>query len=105
MQSEAELTSRSGWNTLLQGTQVSAAGGYAFAAGVGEKARSDARIILEGVRTTVQQSRTAKSDYVVWQSMSGSGSTTQTMALPSFAGGGTFTAPGGLNVQVPEGEV
>ena len=37
MQSEAELTSRSGWNTLLQGTQVSAAGGYAFAAGVGEK--------------------------------------------------------------------
>jgi filamentous hemagglutinin len=104
MQSEAELTSRSGWDTLLQGTQVSAAGGYAFAAGVGEKARSDARIILEGVKTTVQESKTAKSDYVVWQKQSGSGSTTQTMALPSFAGGGTFTAPGGILVQVPDGD-
>ena len=104
IQSEAELTSRSGWDTLLQGTQVSAAGGYAFAAGVGEKARSDARIILEGVRNTVQQSRTAKSDYVVWQKQSGSGSTTQTMALPSFAGGGTFSAPGGISVQIPDGD-
>jgi hypothetical protein len=104
MQSEAELISRSGWNTLLQGTQVSAAGGYAFAAGVGEKARSDARILLEGVKTTVQESKTAKSDYVVWQKQSGSGSTTQTMALPSFAGGGTFTAPGGILVQVPDGD-
>jgi filamentous hemagglutinin len=104
MQSEAELISRSGWNTLLQGTQVSAAGGYAFAAGVGEKARGDARIILEGVKTTVQESKTAKSDYVVWQKQSGSGSTTQTMALPTFAGGGTFTAPGGISVQIPEGD-
>ena len=44
------------------GTQVSAGGGYAFNAGVGEKARADARIIVEGVKTTVQQSRTSKSD-------------------------------------------
>jgi len=55
---------------LLQGTQVRAAGGYAFKAGVGDKAKADARIILEGVKTTVQQSRTATSDAVVWQSMS-----------------------------------
>ena len=55
---------------MLQGTQVSAGGGYAFNAGVGDKARADARIILEGVNTTVQQSRTSKSDYMVWQSMS-----------------------------------
>jgi len=64
--------SNSGGDTLLQGTQVSAGGGYAINAGVGEKARADARIILEGVKTTVQQSRTAKSDYVVWQSMANS---------------------------------
>ena len=70
LQSQAELTSRSGGDTLLQGTQVSAGGGYAFNAGVGDKARADARIILEGVNTTVQQSRTSKSDYMVWQSMS-----------------------------------
>jgi filamentous hemagglutinin len=103
MQSEAELVSSSGGNTLLQGTQVRANGGYRINAGVGDKARADARIILEGVKTTVQESKRAKSDYVVWQSMSGSGSTTETLALPSFAGGGTFTAPGGLSVQIPEG--
>jgi filamentous hemagglutinin len=104
LQSEGEPTSRSGGDTLMQGTQVNAAWGSSIEAGVGERARADARIILEGVRTTVQQSRTAKSDYVVWQSMSGSGSTTQTMALPSFAGGGTFTAPGGISVQIPDGD-
>ncbi len=105
LQSQGELISRSGWDTLLQGTLVSAAGGYSINAGVGERARADARILLEGVRTTVQQSRTAKSDYMVWQSMSGSGSTTQTMALPSFAGGGTFSAPGGLYVQIRDGDI
>ena len=103
LQSQAELASNSGGDTLLQGTQVSAGGGYAFNAGVGEKARADARVILEGVKTTVQQSKTSKSDYVVWQSQSGSGSNTQTLALPSFAGGGTLSAPGGLSVQIPDG--
>jgi filamentous hemagglutinin len=104
LQSQAELVSNSGGDTLLQGTQVRAGGGYAISAGVGDAARADARIILEGVKTTVQESKTAKSDYVVWQSMSGSGSTTQTMALPSFAGGGTFSATGGITVQIPDGD-
>jgi filamentous hemagglutinin family protein len=103
LQSEAELVSNSGGNTLLQGTQVSAGGGYTFNAGVGEKARADARMILEGVKTTVQQSRTSKSDAVVWQTLTNSGSNTETLALPSFAGGGTFSAPGGISVQIPEG--
>jgi len=71
---------------------------------VGDKAKADARIILEGVKTTVQESRTSTSDAVVWQSMSGSGSTTETLALPTFAGGGTFSAPGGLSVQIPDGD-
>jgi filamentous hemagglutinin len=104
LQSQAELVSNSGGDTLLQGTQVSAGGGYAFNAGVGERARADARIILEGVKTTVQQSRTSKSDAVVWQTITNSGSNTETLALPSFAGGGTFSAPGGLSVQLPEGD-
>jgi len=70
MEIEVELVSSSGGDTLLQGTQVRADCGYAFNAGVGDKAKVDARITLEGVRTTVQQSRTSKSDAVVWQSMS-----------------------------------
>ena len=36
LQSEAELVSNSGGDTLLQGTQVRAGGGYAINAGVGE---------------------------------------------------------------------
>ena len=83
--------------------RVRATGGYAFKAGVGHKARADARIILEGVKTTVQESRTAISDAKVWRSVSGSGGTIQNLALPSFAGGGTFSAPGGLSAQIPDG--
>ena len=51
----------------------------------------------------MQESKTVKSDYVVWQKQSGSGSTTQTLALPSLAGGGTFSAPGGISVQIADG--
>jgi filamentous hemagglutinin len=100
---DGNLTSYSGGDQLYQGTTAISLT-RDIRAGVGEKARADARIILEGVKTTVQQSRTAKSNYVVWQSQSGSGGLTETMALPSFAGGGTFTAPGGISVQIPEGD-
>jgi len=44
VQTESQLVSSSGGDTLLQGTQVRAAGGFAFNAGLGEKARADARI-------------------------------------------------------------
>jgi hypothetical protein len=47
LQSEAELVSSSGGDTLLQGSQVRANGGYAINAGVGDKAWANARIILE----------------------------------------------------------
>ena len=50
------------------------------------------------------KSRTSTNDPVVWQRMSGSGSTTETLARPAFAGGGTFSAPGGLSVQIPDGD-
>ncbi len=104
LQSQYELFSTSGGNQLLQGTKVSAGGGYVFAAGVGDKARSDARITLEGVKNTVKESEVAKNNWVVWQKEVGSASTVETLALPSFAGGGTFTAPGGLSVQIPAGD-
>jgi hypothetical protein len=54
-------------NQLLQGTKVSYGGTATFSAGVGEKARADARIILEAVRSSVYQQRTKESNYVVWQ--------------------------------------
>jgi large exoprotein involved in heme utilization and adhesion len=82
---------------LFQGTQAYY-GSLDIRAGVGEKARSDARIILEGVKAEVFQQRTRESNYVVWQKKIDEGSYSQTLAMPRFSG------PGGLSVQIPEGD-
>ena len=39
-----------------------------------------------------------------WQRMSGSGSTTETLARPTFAWGGTFSPRGSPSVQIPDGD-
>jgi hypothetical protein len=85
---------------------VSYGGAVAFNPGVGERARADARIILEGVKTEVFQQRTKESNYVVWQKQLNQGSRTETMTLPSFTGtvNTPFRAPGGITVQIPAGE-
>ncbi len=90
---------------MLQGTKVSYGGAAAFNAGVGEKARADARIILEGIKNTTTQTRTSQSNYVVWQTMVNSGTKAETLVLPTFSGPTkpTFTAPGGISVQIPDG--
>lgn len=105
LQSQGDILSNSGGDQLLQGTKVSYGGTAAFNAGVGEKARSDARIILEGIKNTTTQTRTSTSNYVVWQTMVNSGTKAETLVLPTFSGPTkpTFTAPGGLSVQIPDG--
>lgn len=98
----------SGWNTVLQGTTIQTSlTGANIAAGVGPNARADAQVILDGIKKTVTESKTKESNYVVWQRQLGSGSTVETMTLPSFTGPTppVFSAPGGLTVQVPEGEL
>ena len=84
---------------------MSYGGKAAFNAGVGEKARSDARIILEGIKNTTTQTRTSEANYVVWQRQVNQGSTAETLAMPSFTGPNkpVFSAPGGLSVQIPDG--
>lgn len=98
----------SGWNTLLQGTsfKTSLTGAH-IQAGVGEKTRSDAKIILQGIKTTVTTANTRESNSVVWQKMSGEGSTAQTLTLPSFDGPTppVLTAPGGYVVDIPAGDL
>jgi hypothetical protein len=81
-------------------------GSAAFNGGVGERARADARIILEGVKTEVFKQRTKESNYVVWQKQINQGSRTETLTLPSFTGtvNTPFKAPGGITVQIPAGE-
>lgn len=107
LQSLGDILSSSGGNQLLQGTRVSYGGHANFQAGVGEKARSDARIILEGLKNSVYQQRTQKSDYLVWQELANNGSYIETLAMPSFSGPRlpVFSAPGGLTVQIPAGEL
>ncbi|WP_322784292.1 DUF637 domain-containing protein [Verminephrobacter aporrectodeae] len=106
LQSQNDILSNSGGNQLLQGTQVRYGGRAAFNPGVGERARADAQIILELLTNTVTQTRTQDANYIVWQSKINSGSTTQTGVLPSFTGPSApvFNAPGGLVVQIPDGD-
>ncbi len=106
LQSLGDILSNSGGNQLLQGTKVSYGGNAAFNGGVGEKARADARIILEGIKNSTTQTRTKESNYVVWQKQVNQGTSQETLVLPNFTGPSkpTFTAPGGLSVQIPEGE-
>ena len=79
---------------------------HAINGGVGEKARADARLILEGIKNTATQIRDSQSNYVLWQSMVNAGRTAETLILPSFTGPTKpfFIAPGGLTVQIPEGD-
>jgi hypothetical protein len=71
--------------------------------GVAERARADARIILEGIKTEVFRQRTRESNYVVCQKQLNQGSRTETLPLPSFTGtvSKPFKAPGGITVQIP----
>ncbi|MGY0195949.1 DUF637 domain-containing protein [Leptothrix sp. BB-4] len=74
--------------------------------GIDEKARVDDRIILEGIKNRITQTRTKESNYVVWQKQLNQGSRTETLTLPSFTGtvNTPFRAPGGISVQIPAGE-
>ena len=71
---------------------------------VGDKARADARIILEGVKGVISQASTNQSNNVIWQSMSNSGSNIETLLMPSFIGPNTPVFAGPLTVQIPAGD-
>ena len=103
LQSEADILSESGGSTRLQGTQVKA-GTFTVNAGVGPKANPNAKIIIEGVKETLQTSHTEKSKSLVWQSMSGNGVTEETLKLAQINTKTKFSAPGGIDVQLPAGD-
>jgi filamentous hemagglutinin len=106
LQSQQDILSRSGGDQLLQGTQVSYGGTGLFQAGVGEKPRADARILLEGLKHSVSERRTLEAESTLWQQRIDQGSVIETLTLPSFNGPGQprFEAPGGLAVQLPDGD-
>ncbi|MDO5638606.1 MAG: DUF637 domain-containing protein [Neisseria sp.] len=102
------INTKSGWDTLLEGTEFKTTlSGANIQAGVGENARKDAKIILQGIKTTVQKEETSESKSAVWQRMAGSGSVVETLALPKFEGSTPpkLSAPGGYIVDIPKGRL
>ncbi|HEZ0567870.1 TPA: S-layer family protein [Neisseria meningitidis] len=99
---------QSGWDTKLQGTQFETTlGGATICAGVGEQARADAKIILEGIKTTIHNETVSSSKSALWQKQAGRGSNIETLQLPSFTGpvAPVLTAPGGYIVDIPKGNL
>lgn len=101
LQIQQSILSQSSGNQLLQRMFVSYGSGSPFHSGVGKPARADARIILEGIRTTTTtQSRTSQSNYVVWQRQINQGSTGETLTLPSFTGPSSDLKGSGVALQI-----
>ncbi|HHS0627343.1 TPA: DUF637 domain-containing protein, partial [Neisseria meningitidis] len=95
---------QSGWDAKLQGTQFETTlGGAAIRAGVGDQARADAKIILEGIKSSVRTETVSSSKSALWQKQAGRGSNIETLQLPSFTGSvaPVLSAPGGYIVDIP----
>ena len=76
----------------------------AYNGNVGKKARSDARIILEGIKNSVYQQRTKDANYVVWQKKIDQGRLQEMLVMPSFHGPKTPEFKGPVLAQIPAGE-
>ena len=99
---------QSGWDTKLQGTWFETTlGGAIIRAGVGTQARADAKIILEGIKSSVHTETVSNSKSAVWQKQAGRGSSVETLKLPSFSGpvAPVLTAPGGYIADIPKGNL
>uniref|UniRef100_UPI000690B7A9 two-partner secretion domain-containing protein n=1 Tax=Stenoxybacter acetivorans TaxID=422441 RepID=UPI000690B7A9 len=99
---------QSGWHTLLEGTEFhTSLKGANIQAGVGPKARKDAKIILQGIVKRVSTEEKRQSSSAVWQTQAGSGSVVETLTLPQFNGPTQpkLTAPGGYIVEIPKGKL
>ncbi|EJU54468.1 hypothetical protein NMEN93003_0432 [Neisseria meningitidis 93003] len=99
---------RSGWDTKLQGTQFETTlGGATIRAGVGEQARADAKIILEGIKSSIHTETVSSSKSTLWQKQAGRGSNIETLQLPSFTGpvAPVLSAPGGYIADIPKGNL
>lgn len=102
--STGSIQSYSGGDQLLQGTVAEYGGTAVFQAGVGESAKANATIKLESLKNTITESRTRESNYVLWQKLSGSGSTVETMVLPKFTGPSKPVFVGPVLAQIPTGD-
>ncbi|HFC7553331.1 TPA: DUF637 domain-containing protein, partial [Neisseria meningitidis] len=72
-----------------------------------EQARADAKIILEGIKTTIHNETVSSSKSALWQKQAGRGSNIETLQLPSFTGpvAPVLSAPGGYIADIPKGNL
>lgn len=76
-------------NVELQGTILKGLGTDSrlhIEAGYGDKAHADAQLIFRHIKKRVEEEQRRESNSVVWQKIEGSGSNTETLALPKFTG-------------------
>lgn len=92
------IGTRSGFDTLLRGTEFEYLEGANIQAG--------GTITLEAASTILTETLKKEKSSVVWQSMQDTGSITETAQLPQFNGPilPTFKAAGGLSIQIPISE-
>ncbi|WP_064318075.1 DUF637 domain-containing protein [Bibersteinia trehalosi] len=90
----------------MQGTKFQTIAGAKIEAGVGEKARGDAKILLQGIKTTIQYEESKRKTGTVWQSFQNKGSIEEYLTLPTFTGGKpVFNASGGIVVDMSKGKL
>ncbi|HHS2128339.1 TPA: DUF637 domain-containing protein, partial [Neisseria meningitidis] len=72
-----------------------------------EQARADAKIILEGIKSSIHTETVSSSKSTLWQKQAGRGSNIETLQLPSFTGpvAPVLSAPGGYIVDIPKGNL
>ncbi|HGO7141349.1 TPA: DUF637 domain-containing protein, partial [Neisseria meningitidis] len=68
---------------------------------------ADAKIILEGIKSSVRTETVSSSKSALWQKQAGRGSNIETLQLPSFTGSvaPVLSAPGGYIVDIPKGNL
>ncbi|HGO8963985.1 TPA: DUF637 domain-containing protein, partial [Neisseria meningitidis] len=67
----------------------------------------DAKIILEGIKSSIHTETVSSSKSTLWQKQAGWGSNIETLQLPSFTGpvAPVLSAPGGYIVDIPKGNL
>ncbi|SUD89732.1 polymorphic toxin-type HINT domain-containing protein [Psychrobacter phenylpyruvicus] len=92
---------KSGGNTLLQGTVFETLNPSDIQVGVGRYADDSAKLILTPITNQITTTHNQQKESLVWQKTVDSGSIETTAKLPKFNQTPTITTPNGVIVQVP----
>ncbi|MBR0573024.1 DUF637 domain-containing protein [Pasteurella atlantica] len=92
---------KSGHNTLLQGTIFETLKPADIKVGVGKYADKDAKLILQPIIKQITNVHTQEKSNIVWQKQVNSGNVTTTAQMPKFTHTPTITTANGIDITVP----